>query len=198
VILRRPILRVDAFFGIAAAAMALVALVLRVHRARFSPVRAKSSSTLVASLMTDTTLNLRDYHVSRWRKLAEQRLEHVTDLFVSGRWQRYFSERDFLEIVRQSKDAVAMWRRLDAPPPEVQFVFVDRPSIVADEPAALEPEPEPSAVGYLAPHVRLETMLKDTELASLAAVAELRPAMRLPSPFEDAVSSIAVQRVGRA
>ena len=60
-----------------------------------------------ADFMTDTTFNLRDYQIPRWRKLAEQRLEHVTDLFVTGRWRRYFSEKDFLELVRQSRDAAA-------------------------------------------------------------------------------------------
>jgi uncharacterized repeat protein (TIGR03809 family) len=160
----------------------------------FSPVRAKSSSTHFASFMTDTTLNLRDYHVSRWRKLAEQRLEHVTELFVTGRWQRYFSERDFLEIVRQSKDAVAAWRRLDAPAAAPPLVFIDPPAI-ADAPVVAGAAPEPSTVGYLAPHVQLHTFLEERELVSVAAVAELRPATRLPSPFEDAVSSIAMQRI---
>ena len=34
--------------------------------------------------------------VARWCDLAEQRLEHLTELFESGRWRRYHSEVAFL------------------------------------------------------------------------------------------------------
>src|SRR6266700_1932678 len=63
----------------------------RVHRARQLPAVPRTSTTHFATFMTDTTINLRDYQIPRWRKLAEQRLEHITELFVTGRWQRYFS-----------------------------------------------------------------------------------------------------------
>jgi uncharacterized repeat protein (TIGR03809 family) len=129
--------------------------------------------------MTDTTINLRDYQVSRWRKLAEQRLEHITDLFVTGRWRRYFSEKDFLELVRQSKDAVAAWRRLDVQPIETPM------------------PPRPATVGVLAPHVDLAVFLEEPELVSKPAPAQPRSPVRLPSPFEDAVGAMALERVGR-
>ena len=149
--------------------------------------------------MTYTTINLRDYKVSRWRKLAEQRLEHVTDLFVSGRWQRYFNEPEFLEIVRQTKEAVAAWRRLDIPPLETPMPA--RPSISLALEAAMKPssagKPVPATVGLLAPNTKLDAFLDDTELVSVAAVANLRPAFRLPSPFEDAVGATALQRAAR-
>jgi len=149
--------------------------------------------------MSDITIHLRDYQVSRWRKLAEQRLEHITELFVSGRWQRYFSESDFLEMVRQTKEAVATWRRLDAPPLETQMPA--RPSLSAadpEEPAATMDEvPDRAAVGLLAPNVKLDKFLEESELVSIAQVTDLRPAMRLPSPFEDAVGVMALERVGR-
>jgi len=129
--------------------------------------------------MTDSTLNLRDYPVARWRKLAEQRLEHITDLFVTGRWRRYFSEADFLEQVRQTKDAVAIWRRLDVQPLETPM------------------PPRPAAVGVLAPNVDLAIFLEEPELVSRPAPVEARPLVRLPSPFEDAVGAMALERVGR-
>jgi len=50
--------------------------------------------------------------VARWCELAEQRLEHLTELFESGRWRRYHSERAFLENVREAKSAVETWRSL--------------------------------------------------------------------------------------
>src|SRR4051794_40340371 len=104
--------------------------------------------------MTDTTINLRDYPVARWRKLAEQRLEHITDLFVTGRWRRYFSEADFLELVRQTKDAVATWQRLDVQPLETSM------------------PPRPAKVGVLAPNVNLAIFLEEAPLVSMPAPVE--------------------------
>src|SRR5215475_415243 len=48
--------------------------------------------------------------VARWCGLAEQRLDYLTELFESGRWRRYHSERDFLENIREAKSAVETWR----------------------------------------------------------------------------------------
>ena len=55
--------------------------------------------------------------LERWRALAESRLAHITDLYETGRWQLYFSERDFLATVRATRAAVETWQRLvpDAP-----------------------------------------------------------------------------------
>jgi len=50
--------------------------------------------------------------IERWCVLAEQRLEHLTELFESGRWRRYHSERSFLDNIQQAKTAVETWRRL--------------------------------------------------------------------------------------
>jgi hypothetical protein len=53
--------------------------------------------------------------LGRWRQLAEQRLEHLTELFESGRWRRYYGEVAFLENIREAKVAVETWRGLSAP-----------------------------------------------------------------------------------
>src|SRR3981081_1299151 len=50
--------------------------------------------------------------VARWCALAEQRLEHLTELFETGRWRRYHSELSFLENIQEAKSAVETWRRL--------------------------------------------------------------------------------------
>jgi uncharacterized repeat protein (TIGR03809 family) len=50
--------------------------------------------------------------VARWCDLAERRLEHLTELFESGRWRRYHSEVAFLENVQEAKAAVETWRNL--------------------------------------------------------------------------------------
>ncbi|MBR1158946.1 TIGR03809 family protein [Bradyrhizobium elkanii] len=50
--------------------------------------------------------------VARWCNLAEQRLEHLTELFDTGRWRRYHSEQAFLENIREARAAVDIWREL--------------------------------------------------------------------------------------
>ncbi|TMJ46295.1 MAG: TIGR03809 family protein [Alphaproteobacteria bacterium] len=55
---------------------------------------------------------------ARWHTLAEQRLEHLTELFESGRWRRYYSERAFLENIQEAKTAVRTWRNLARGPAE--------------------------------------------------------------------------------
>jgi uncharacterized repeat protein (TIGR03809 family) len=50
--------------------------------------------------------------LDRWCALAEQRLDHLTELFETGRWRRYHSELSFLENIQEAKSAVETWRRL--------------------------------------------------------------------------------------
>src|SRR5450631_4482197 len=50
--------------------------------------------------------------VARWCALAEQRLEYLSELFETGRWRRYFSERAFIENIQEAKTAVEIWREL--------------------------------------------------------------------------------------
>jgi uncharacterized repeat protein (TIGR03809 family) len=50
--------------------------------------------------------------VARWCAFAEQRLEYLTELFETGRWRRYHTERDFLENIQEAKAAVETWRGL--------------------------------------------------------------------------------------
>ena len=50
--------------------------------------------------------------VARWCALAEQRLEHLTELFETGRWRRYHTEAAFLENIQEAKLAVETWRNL--------------------------------------------------------------------------------------
>ena len=50
--------------------------------------------------------------LARWRNLAEQRLQYLTELFESGRWRRFHSEIALLENIREAKSAVETWRDL--------------------------------------------------------------------------------------
>jgi len=49
---------------------------------------------------------------ARWCNLAEQRLEHLNELFETGRWRRYHSEQAFLENIQEARAAVEIWRNL--------------------------------------------------------------------------------------
>ncbi|MDN5005179.1 TIGR03809 family protein [Bradyrhizobium sp. GCM10027634] len=49
---------------------------------------------------------------ARWCALAEQRLEHLSEMFETGRWRRYHSEIAFLENIQEAKRAVETWRAL--------------------------------------------------------------------------------------
>ena len=71
--------------------------------------------------MTEAIGTLCDYQVMRWRQLAERRLADITDMFDSGRWSIYYRERDFLEVIKQSKALVEIWRKLAPPEPDARL-----------------------------------------------------------------------------
>jgi uncharacterized repeat protein (TIGR03809 family) len=50
--------------------------------------------------------------LARWRMLAEARLEHMAELYESGRWRRYYDEEQFVAIVRETTACVETWRKL--------------------------------------------------------------------------------------
>ena len=70
--------------------------------------------------------------VARWCNLAEQRLEHLTELFETGRWRRYHSEQAFLENIREAKAAVEVWRDLEVREASFDNTVID-PSWLARE-----------------------------------------------------------------
>ena len=63
--------------------------------------------------------------------LAESRLEHMTQLYETGRWRRYFSEEKFLEIVRETAAAAEVWRKLASGQPSAEiFALPAEPAFV--------------------------------------------------------------------
>jgi uncharacterized repeat protein (TIGR03809 family) len=50
--------------------------------------------------------------LERWRALAERRLAHMAQLYESGRWHHYFSEEEFIGVVRETRASVEVWREL--------------------------------------------------------------------------------------
>ena len=132
--------------------------------------------------------------LGRWRQLAEQRLEHLTELFESGRWRRYYGERAFLENIREAKVAVETWRGLSAPRVVAEPVIrVSWPSAAAPQrwrPAAPAPvmAPEPIQMPVLAEasaapaidFLALERALDvpDEQVLDLAAIERRYPLLR--------------------
>jgi uncharacterized repeat protein (TIGR03809 family) len=52
--------------------------------------------------------------IARWCALAERRLEYLAELFETGRWRRFHSERALLENIEEAKAAVKTWRELSS------------------------------------------------------------------------------------
>ncbi|HVV40230.1 MAG TPA: TIGR03809 family protein [Nitrobacter sp.] len=50
--------------------------------------------------------------LARWCAIAEQRLDHLTELYETGRWRRYHSETAFMENLREAAAAVETWQGL--------------------------------------------------------------------------------------
>jgi uncharacterized repeat protein (TIGR03809 family) len=137
--------------------------------------------------------------IARWRDLAEQRLEHLTELCETGRWRRYHSERSFLENIQEARSAVQAWRDLSAdetspgnsvadiswlghvqpaPPRVTLHDPVDRP-----QPAQIAAEPPPPVVMLL----ETENVISDDTLSAsdipvpsldIATMAERYPLLR--------------------
>jgi hypothetical protein len=132
--------------------------------------------------------------LGRWRQLAEQRLEHLTELFESGRWRRYYGELAFLENIREAKVAVETWRGLSTPrvmaEPTIRVTWPStgtpqRPRLAGPAPM-IAPEPiEPSAaaeasvepaIDFLALERALD--VPEEQVLDLAAIQQRYPLLR--------------------
>jgi uncharacterized repeat protein (TIGR03809 family) len=82
----------------------------------------------------------------RWQALAEARLDHLTSLFETGRWHRFYSQAAFTENLREAEAAVETWRRLGGGEPAPV-----KPAIAAALPDGPRNKPDP-----LLPEVRLD------------------------------------------
>ena len=48
----------------------------------------------------------------KWHDLAQRRLDHYTELYRSGRWQRYYTQERFAMRMLDVIDAAKKWRDL--------------------------------------------------------------------------------------
>jgi uncharacterized repeat protein (TIGR03809 family) len=92
--------------------------------------------------------------LNRWCALAEQRLDHLTELFETGRWRRYHSELSFLENIQEAKTAVETWRRLATREASLDNSAVDLSWL--NSPKPLPPRRNPLSGYYVPPPRRAE------------------------------------------
>ena len=76
--------------------------------------------------------------IVRWRILASRRLDHLVELYQSGRWKLYHEEAEFLRMVQEARAALRTWEAL-APPDPVQdkTVEIAIAQTADDEPGAV-------------------------------------------------------------
>jgi uncharacterized repeat protein (TIGR03809 family) len=73
----------------------------------------------------------------RWRDLIDRRSAHFVDLHRSGRWRLYYSEAEFLALLREAVKLAEAWADI-APAPGVEGKVppTEAPEIPRQWPAA--------------------------------------------------------------
>ncbi len=66
----------------------------------------------------------------KWRDLAERRRDYFVELYRSGRWQHYYSEDEFVLVMRDVMDVTETWARI-APGPAEQMLARDNAETTA-------------------------------------------------------------------
>jgi uncharacterized repeat protein (TIGR03809 family) len=74
--------------------------------------------------------------LERWRALAERRLAHMAQLYESGRWRHYFSEEEFIGVVRETRASVEHWRELVPGQGAELFAVPEKPPVARTQPPA--------------------------------------------------------------
>jgi len=126
--------------------------------------------------------------VARWCALAEERLEYLTELFETGRWRRFHSERAFLENIQEAKTAVGIWRDLS-----LREASRDNPAaVLARLGCTGAPLPRGEALHDLARGLRPQPAMADPPPREASIAAEIdrvgseqapsAPAMEAPVP----------------
>jgi uncharacterized repeat protein (TIGR03809 family) len=138
--------------------------------------------------------------VARWCDLAERRLEHLTELFETGRWRRYHSEVAFLENIQEAKSAVEIWRGLsmreasrDNPAVDMSWLShtqaaLPRVERLRDQPDRRPPPPDVSMSAEVPAHVVADEApsapamdapaLDDVPAPTLEAIEQRYPLLR--------------------
>ncbi len=119
--------------------------------------------------------------MARWCALAEARLEHLTELFESGRWRRYHSDASFLENVQEAKQAVETWRNLlrreaslDNSPIDISWLGRGRVTPLP-APVRLQPRPVERPVPVAPPAPPIEIVALEQAVEEEAPAPEEAP-----------------------
>jgi len=122
--------------------------------------------------------------LDRWCTLAEQRLEHLTELFESGRWRRYHSELSFLENIQEAKNAVETWRSLATREGSLDNSAIDISRL--NSPKPLTPRRNPLSGYYVPPPPRR------AEVRVMPPIAAAPIAPRIGAEISESVLQAAV------
>ena len=109
--------------------------------------------------------------LDRWCALAEQRLEHLTELFETGRWRRYHSELSFLENIQEAKKAVETWRSLATREASLDNSAVDLSWL--NSPKPVPPRRNPLSGYYVPPPPRRAELRLVPEIAAAPIVPQM-------------------------
>jgi len=126
---------------------------------------------------------------ARWCALAEQRLEHLSEMFETGRWRRYHSELAFLENIQEAKRAVQTWRAL-ANGGDVAAAAASVTSAFGWSPATMPrvfPREQAQTVQPKAVHIVPETAVPVRLEPTLDVLAEIFDAPTAPVAPQDPV-----------
>ena len=138
--------------------------------------------------------------VARWCALAEQRLEYLTELFETGRWRRFHSERAFLENIQEAKTAVGIWRDLslreasrDNPAAILAWLGctsarLPRGETLHDQPRPLQPQPAMADPAPREVSIAAETYRVCSEQAPSAPAIDAPVPGKAPRPRLDAAA----------
>ncbi len=53
--------------------------------------------------------------IGKGHDLAERRRTHMIDLYDTGRWKRYYSEEEFVALMRETVRLADSWSRMAEP-----------------------------------------------------------------------------------
>jgi len=122
--------------------------------------------------------------LDRWCALAEQRLEHLAELFETGRWRRYHSELSFLENIQEAKKAVETWRSLATREASLDNSAVDISWL--NSPKPVPPRRNPLSGYYVPPPPRR------AEVRLVPEIVEAPIAPRMSAEISESVVQTAV------
>ena len=123
--------------------------------------------------------------LDRWCALAEQRLDHLTELFETGRWRRYHSEVSFLENIQEAKNAVETWRSLATREASLDNSAVDISWLN-------RPKPVPPRRNPLSGYYAMSPPPRRAEVRLVPEIAEAPIAPRIEPEISESVLQTAV------